>query len=493
MHNCSDGLVLFRARNNTLLHMRSTPLALEVSIPTAADTELLELFSAAPPKQRPIDVVTTADSANDCRHCGAARQLLTTLRLQPQSDASIMQLSDLLPRLDEYPVDTQADVLEHAVKLDPTDSTLLFTLGNMRMKQYTQLTADIFPGSQQTRHFAAVKHARSKWLSVLRRLDAIEEGRNSSHVQQSMGALLFNMGLYNQGSDRMQAALELQGLNLQTGESNRSLMESEHLDAKRCMAALDLSLAHEGRSAERAQLQQLGVNMGFWRRHDQRPPASTRPLFGCPFYDKARFRLVRSVEAAAVPMREEMMTLLRRRLVDFEEADRWYHDNERIARRPSQWLRRHVDCPLHGEAPDTPETCRAVRRAMSWYYASPHPGGEGAPVEAFYLRVQFSILAPGAHILPHVGPTNERLAISLGLAGVGHAKLRVGDTWKSWNPGEAILFDDSFEHEVVVGNECARAVAIIHLKHPELMPQGTHGARIAEDMAASCLGAPGLS
>ena len=89
--------------------------------------------------------------------------------------------------------------------------------------------------------------------------------------------------------------------------------------------------------------------------------------------------------------------------------------------------------------------------------------------------------------MPHVGPTNERLAISLGLAGLGHAQLRAGSTWRSWEAGEALLFDDSFEHEVVVGPEHPRAVLIVHIQHPQLMPSGTNGARIAEDMSKHCL------
>jgi aspartyl/asparaginyl beta-hydroxylase (cupin superfamily) len=48
------------------------------------------------------------------------------------------------------------------------------------------------------------------------------------------------------------------------------------------------------------------------------------------------------------------------------------------------------------------------------------------------LKAQFSLLAPGAHILPHAGPTNERLAISLGLVGLDTAEMRVGSTWRRW-------------------------------------------------------------
>ena len=91
----------------------------------------------------------------------------------------------------------------------------------------------------------------------------------------------------------------------------------------------------------------------------------------------------------------------------------------------------------------------------------------------FYVKAQFSLLAPGAHVRPHTGPTNERLAISLCLGGCGaDTQIRVGTAWRRWTEGEALVFDDSFEHEVrVAGGDDAppRAVAIFHVAHPQLI------------------------
>ena len=133
---------------------------------------------------------------------------------------------------------------------------------------------------------------------------------------------------------------------------------------------------------------------------------------------------------------------------------------------------------------------------MLWYWGAATSLDAEAEVDPFYLRAQLSIylraqlsiLAPGARIIPHVGPTNERLALSVGLAGLGLAEIRVGGTWRKWSVGEAIVFDDSFEHEVRNnGSAHPRAVLIVHFPHPQLMPPGSNGARIAEDMASNCL------
>ena len=70
-------------------------------------------------------------------------------------------------------------------------------------------------------------------------------------------------------------------------------------------------------------------------------------------------------------MREEMLTLLRRRADgDEDEASFWYEDHERIAHRPAQWLRRHVSCVQPQDIDAAPGTCKAVTAAMRWYYAA---------------------------------------------------------------------------------------------------------------------------
>ena len=162
----------------------------------------------------------------------------------------------------------------------------------------------------------------------------------------------------------------------------------------------------------------------------------------------------------------------------------WYTDQERIAKRPSQWLRRHVVCSQRTKRRDAPNTCDAVERAMLWYWGAATSLDADAEVDPFYLRAQLSILAPGARIIPHVGPTNDRLALSVGLAGLGLAEIRVGGTWRKWSVGEAIVFDDSFEHEVRNDTDRPRVVLLARFWHPDL-----DGAEAADAALARCLAA----
>jgi aspartate beta-hydroxylase len=77
-------------------------------------------------------------------------------------------------------------------------------------------------------------------------------------------------------------------------------------------------------------------------------------------------------------------------------------------------------------------------------------------------------LQPGAHVLPHVGVTNQRLVMQFPLSGWEGVRFRVGDEWRTYHRGSAMVFDDSFEHEVVHEGSAPRVVLYAVLHHPEL-------------------------
>jgi aspartyl/asparaginyl beta-hydroxylase (cupin superfamily) len=49
----------------------------------------------------------------------------------------------------------------------------------------------------------------------------------------------------------------------------------------------------------------------------------------------------------------------------------------------------------------------------------------------------------------HTGPSNERIRLHLGLEVSGDCGIRVAGTAQKWKEGELLIFDDSFEHEVI--------------------------------------------
>jgi len=81
-------------------------------------------------------------------------------------------------------------------------------------------------------------------------------------------------------------------------------------------------------------------------------------------------------------------------------------------------------------------------------------GKELDGTQATLLRLGYSIVHPGTHILPHWGPTNDQLKAHLGLvvptlptggsgSGSRCAEFTVGGERGTWHEGEAIVFDDS--------------------------------------------------
>ena len=85
--------------------------------------------------------------------------------------------------------------------------------------------------------------------------------------------------------------------------------------------------------------------------------------------------------------------------------------------------------------------------------------------------VKFSWLAPGARIIPHVGPHNLRLRLHLALVVPSESRavqIRVGNSRSQWVEGKALIFDESFEHEVWNNATTPRLVLIIDVWQPAL-------------------------
>lgn len=80
----------------------------------------------------------------------------------------------------------------------------------------------------------------------------------------------------------------------------------------------------------------------------------------------------------------------------------------------------------------------------------------------------FSVLAPGAAVAPHHGPTNAKLRGHLPLEAGPGAVIHVGQLGRQLEVGRALLFDDSYLHAVSNGEPHERVVLLVDLWHPEL-------------------------
>ncbi len=85
----------------------------------------------------------------------------------------------------------------------------------------------------------------------------------------------------------------------------------------------------------------------------------------------------------------------------------------------------------------------------------------------------FSILSPDKHIPAHKGPFNGVLRYHLGLIvpePKEKCRIRVHDQMKTWDEGQSLIFDDTYEHEV--WNETAgfRVVLFVDFIRPLKFP-----------------------
>jgi len=80
----------------------------------------------------------------------------------------------------------------------------------------------------------------------------------------------------------------------------------------------------------------------------------------------------------------------------------------------------------------------------------------------------FSILRPGTHIPPHNGMLNTRLICHIPLVVPPGCRLRVGAETREVIEGEAMIFDDSIEHEAWNDGDAVRAILLFEIWRPEI-------------------------
>ena len=80
----------------------------------------------------------------------------------------------------------------------------------------------------------------------------------------------------------------------------------------------------------------------------------------------------------------------------------------------------------------------------------------------------WSLLKPDTHIQPHHGLLNTRLICHIPLIVPQGCALRVGNETRSWREGEALIFDDSFEHEAWNKSGDTRVILLFEIWRPEI-------------------------
>ncbi len=84
------------------------------------------------------------------------------------------------------------------------------------------------------------------------------------------------------------------------------------------------------------------------------------------------------------------------------------------------------------------------------------------------FEVFVSTLRPGQRISAHYGLSNHSLTVHLPLIVPQGCWLRVAQERIFWEPGQLVVFDDTFDHEAMNGSDRDRAVLIFSIWHPDL-------------------------
>jgi aspartyl/asparaginyl beta-hydroxylase (cupin superfamily) len=89
------------------------------------------------------------------------------------------------------------------------------------------------------------------------------------------------------------------------------------------------------------------------------------------------------------------------------------------------------------------------------------------------ITVMFSIFEPGKHLPPHRGPYNGVLRLHVGLI-VPEPRdqlgIRVENDLYRWKEGEAVVFDDAYEHEAWNYTDKTRVVLFVDFRKPLRFP-----------------------
>jgi aspartate beta-hydroxylase len=181
------------------------------------------------------------------------------------------------------------------------------------------------------------------------------------------------------------------------------------------------------------------------------------------FHERADFPWLPAFEAATATMRDELSQILRDDFRDFVPyvaypenvpLDQWAELNH-----SKRWGALHLY--LYGARVE--QNCSRCPGTMEALAAVPQPRMPGRSPAAM-----FSALQPGTRIPPHTGVANTRLVVHLPLIVPPGCGFRVGNETRSWQEGQAWVFDDTIEHEAWNDSDRPRVIFICDVWNPRL-------------------------
>lgn len=208
----------------------------------------------------------------------------------------------------------------------------------------------------------------------------------------------------------------------------------------------------------------LDIYAGLKTAPKQEPLLLNYPrLPAIPFYDRALFPWLETLEAATPMIQGELGALIE---TDFDRfapyitfppeapVNQWGELNH-SQKWTSLFLWRDG-----AKQDDICERCPGTAALLESLPMAHQPG--------FAPTAVFSALQAHTHIPPHTGSANVRLLCHLPLILPGPARFRVGNTTRDWKMGQAWVFDDTIEHEAWNDADALRVILIFDIWNPFL-------------------------
>jgi hypothetical protein len=179
------------------------------------------------------------------------------------------------------------------------------------------------------------------------------------------------------------------------------------------------------------------------------------------FYERDEFDWLAEVEAAVPAMRDELLAVLAngKDFAPYVEAN---SDRPRAANPlldDTSWGAYYF-WRSGAMVEENAARCPATMAALA---CAPMPSiDQRSPIALW------SLLKPGTHIQAHHGLLNTRLICHIPLIVPGNCALRVGNEAREWREGEALIFDDSFEHEAWNRSASTRVILLFEIWRPEI-------------------------
>eukprot|EP00941_MAST-03F_sp_MAST-3F-sp1_P002367 g2367.t1 len=286
----------------------------------------------------------------------------------------------------------------------------------------------------------------------------------------SLGHLRFRANQFESASKAYTKAVRLSDVKEEGSDSPSTIERRVAYDS------LGQSFIRLGLVGKAKKVWKRAVRFNLWDRPDQRPTQQyLRFLKGKPWWDnKESFPIVKKLEKNFDIIRQELQGLLGKRdgKKMFGGFGNISKGQEMIIENGGEWT--EFKLAAKGKLDEMgckkcPKTCAIINDSIEVMGVLKSPNQN--ETVALNGEVLFLSLAPNTKLRPHTGPSNVRLTVQLALqVPNGKCTIRVGDESRQWVKGKALIFDDSFEHEVVNDSDSYRYVLYVSIFHPQLWP-----------------------